>query len=78
MCKKQRKKAKEEFERQIKEKINFHMLTLALWVECSPMVRKTEVQSPVELYQILKKKMVLDAALLIIQHYKVRKCEDQG
>ena len=35
------------------------------------MVRKTAVQSQVESYQRLKK-IVLDAALLNIQHYKVR------
>ena len=35
------------------------------------MVRKTEIQSKVESYQRLKK-MVLDAALLNTQHYKVR------
>ena len=34
------------------------------------MVRKTGVQSQVESYQRLKK-MVLDAALLNTQHYKV-------
>ena len=36
------------------------------------MVRETGVQSQVELYQRLKKKMVFDAALLSTQHYKVR------
>ena len=35
------------------------------------MVRETGVQSQVESYQILKK-MVLDAALLSSQHYKIR------
>ena len=35
------------------------------------MVRETGVQSQVELYQRLKK-MVLDAALLNTQHYKVK------
>ena len=35
------------------------------------MVQETGVQSQVVLYQILKK-MVLDAALLNTQHYKVR------
>ena len=35
------------------------------------MARETGVQSQVESYQRLKK-MVLDAALLNIQHYKVR------
>ena len=36
------------------------------------MIRETVVQSQVESYQRLKKKMVLDAALLNTQHYKVR------
>ena len=40
------------------------------WVECSPMARETGVQSPVELYQRLKK-MVLDTSFLNTQHYKV-------
>ena len=40
-------------------------------VECSPMIQKIGVQSQVESYQRLKK-MVLDAALLNTQHYKVR------
>ena len=35
------------------------------------MVRKTRVQSQVESYQRLKK-MLLDAALLSSQHYKVK------
>ena len=44
-------------------------------LECSPMARETWVQSQVESYQRLKK-MVLDATLLNIQHYKVRiKCK---
>ena len=39
------------------------------------MVWETEVQSQVESYQRLKK-IALDAALLITQHYKVRiKCK---
>ena len=41
------------------------------WVECSPVVRKTEVQSLVESCQRLKN-MIFDAALLNTQHYKVR------
>ena len=45
--------------------------SLYTWVECSPMVRETGVKSQVESYQRLKK-MVLDAALLSTQHYKVR------
>ena len=36
---------------------------LIYWVDCSPMVRKSEVQSP---------KMVHDAALLNIRYYKVK------
>ena len=36
------------------------------------MGRETWVQSLVESYQRLKKKMVLDASLLNTQHYKVR------
>ena len=36
------------------------------------MIRETGVQSQVESYQIKKKKMVLDAALLNTQHYQVR------
>ena len=36
------------------------------------MVRETGVQYQVESYQRLKKKMILDAALLNTQHYKVR------
>ena len=43
---------------------------LAAWVECSPMVRETGVQSQVESYQRLKN-WVLDDALLNTQHYKV-------
>ena len=39
--------------------------------ECPSMVLETKVQSQVESYQILKK-MVLHAALLNTQHYKVR------
>ncbi len=45
---------------------------LALWLECSPMVQETRVQSQVESYQTLKKNLVFDAALLSTQHYKVR------
>ena len=41
-----------------------------LWVECSPKVQETEVQSQVESYQRFKK-MVFDAALLNTQHYKI-------
>ena len=49
-----------------------HIITgpLAKWVECSPIVQETRVQSQVESYQRLKN-MVLDAALLNTQHYKV-------
>ena len=45
--------------------------SLALWEECSPMVRETGVQSP---DRVIPKtlKMVLDASLLNTQHYKVR------
>ena len=55
--------------------VNHYQLTFVLdiiaeWVECSPMVRETGVQSQVESYQRLKK-MVLDTSLLNIQHYKV-------
>ena len=39
-------------------------------VACLPMVRDTEVQSSVELYEKLKK-MVLDASLLNTHYYKV-------
>ena len=38
--------------------------------ECSPMVRKTEVQSQFDSYQKTQK-IVLDAALLITQHSEV-------
>ena len=55
-------------------KVNFFYTTTIKikkgWVECSPMIRETGVQSQVESYQRLKK-MVLDAALLNTQHYKV-------
>ena len=44
---------------------------LALWVESSPMVWETGVQSLVESYQSLKK-MVLHTAFHKTQHYKVR------
>ena len=44
---------------------------LVKWAECSPMVREFGVQSQVDSYQRLKK-IVLDAALLNTQHYKVR------
>ena len=40
---------------------------MALWVECSPMDRKTGILSRVESYQ----KLVLDTSLLNTQHYKV-------
>ena len=40
--------------------------SLAQWVECSPMVRVTGVQSQVESY------MVLDTSLLNTQNYKVK------
>ena len=40
-----------------------HIGPLASWLECSPMVWETGVQSQVESYQRLKK-MVLDASLL--------------
>ena len=40
-------------------------------LECSPMARKTWVQSQVESYQKTLK-MVLDTTLLNTQHYKVR------
>ena len=43
---------------------------IGLMVECSSMVLETGVQSKVESYQRLKK-IVLDAALLNTQHYKV-------
>ena len=43
---------------------------LAKWVECLPLAQETGVQSQVKLYQKLKK-MVLDASLLNLQHYKV-------
>ena len=36
------------------------------------MVQETAAQSQVKSYQRLKKKIVLDAALLNIQHYKER------
>ena len=51
----------------------FRLIKLCLdrWVECLSMVRETGVQSQFESYQKLKK-MVLDAALLNTQHYKVR------
>ena len=44
---------------------------MAEWVEYSPMVRETGVQSQVESYQKTKK-MVLDATLLNTLYYKVR------
>ena len=44
---------------------------MAKWLECSPMVRETWVQSQDESCQRLKK-MVLDATLLNTEHYKVR------
>ena len=47
------------------------IISLAWWVECLLMVQETGVQSQVKPYQRLKK-MVLDAALLSTQHYKVR------
>ena len=52
---------------------SLRLLTSALveWVESSPMARDTWVQSQVESYQRLKK-MVLDASLLNIQHYRVQ------
>ena len=40
------------------------------WVECSPMVQETGVQSQVVIPKT--QKMVLDATLLNTQHYKVR------
>ena len=43
---------------------------MAWWVECLPMVQETGVQSLVKSYQNTQK-MVLDAALLNTQHYKV-------
>ena len=49
----------------------FWEVSIALWLDCLPMVRETGVQSQVELYQRLKK-MVLDDALLNAQHNKVR------
>ena len=42
--------------------------SFAKWVECSLMVQEVGVQSSVESYQ----KMVLDAALLNTQYYKIR------
>ena len=45
--------------------------SLVYWVECSPVVRETEVQSQVESYLRLKN-MLLDTLLLNTQHYKVR------
>ena len=49
------------------------ILFLSSIPECSPMVRETGVQSQAESYQRPPpKKMVLDAALLNTQHYKVR------
>ena len=44
---------------------------MAKRVECLPMIRETRIQSQVESYQKLKN-IVLDAALLNTQHYKVR------
>ena len=46
------------------------MITFYDRTDSSPMVWETEVQSQVGSYQRLKK-MVLDAALLNTQHYKV-------
>ena len=43
---------------------------LAKWVECSLIVRETGVQYQVESYQRIKE-IVLDAALINTQHYKV-------
>ena len=49
--------------------------TLALWVESSPIAQESGIQFQVKSYQRLKR-MVLDAALLNLQHYKIRiKCE---
>ena len=44
--------------------------SLAQWVECSPMVRETGVQSQVKSYRRLLK-MILDISLLNTQHYEV-------
>ena len=43
---------------------------LAYWVECSPILQETGVQSQVESYQKLKK-TALDTSLLNTQHYIV-------
>ena len=48
-----------------------HKLFVYSQLEYSPMFQKTGVQIKVDSYQRLKK-MVLDAALLNTQHYKVR------
>ena len=45
------------------------MVYRAWWLECSPIAWKSWVQPQVESYQKLKK-MVHDASLLNIQHYK--------
>ena len=52
------------------KQLAFSGLVLAKWVECSPMVQETRVQSQVKSYQ--DSKMVLDATLLNTQYYKVR------
>ena len=48
----------------------FRCIHRASWVECSPMALETWVQSQVS--RAKDSKMVLDAALLNIQRYKVR------
>ena len=45
--------------------------SLTKWIECLLMDWETRVQSQVESYQRLKKKMVLDTSLLNNQYYKV-------
>ena len=44
----------------------FYLMLLAKWVECSPMVRETGVQSQVESYQRLKKKWYLMPPYLVL------------